>query len=159
MGNVMPYVKQNNIMTVVDNIFDEFMNRYHFNLYSDFLPTLSISDLEQYKFPRLNIDEYDDRVEVIATVSGYEKDQLNVEISDGYLCISAKKKAAENRKNGIRTLHQIHERAFTRSLYIGKDFKENDMTCHLKDGLLKITLPRVTPLEIEKTVKKLEITE
>lgn len=74
---------------------------------------------------------------------GIEKKDINLDLKDGYLTVTAKREHNvndENKKeNYIRRERSFGQ--FSRSFYVG-DIKQEDVDAKLENGILKITLPK-----------------
>ena len=86
-------------------------------------------------------------------IPGFNKEDINIEVQDGYLKITAEKSESENKeeKNYIR-----RERSFgkyQRSFYLG-NLDANKIEANFKDGILNIIVPKI---EEEKNKKIIDI--
>jgi HSP20 family protein len=92
-------------------------------------------------YPRTNLSDNGDNLELIAEVPGVAKEHLNLKIQGNYLEISGARPA--DNPEGY-TLHRS-ERAtakFSRSFTLPYEVDAAKVTATLKDGLLKISLPK-----------------
>lgn len=82
-------------------------------------------------------------------IPGFKKEDISLEVEDGYLTIIASKKDTkeEENKNYIRRERYVNE--YKRRLYVG-NVQESDIKAKLENGFLKIELP----LEEEVSNKK-----
>lgn len=107
--------------------------------------------------PKCNIAELKDHYEITAEMPGFSKDQIHISMENGVLSISAKKEESKETKDEERRYIR-RERgvsAFQRQFSV-KGVKESDIKASLKDGVLKIELPKMEK-EIEKPVHQIEI--
>lgn len=92
---------------------------------------------------KTDIRETEDGYEVAVELPGFKKDEISLEIKDGYLIVSAQKaldKGEEDKKG--RILHQErYAGACTRSFYVG-DVKPEDVRAVYDYGVLTVTLPK-----------------
>lgn len=82
---------------------------------------------------------------------GYTKEDIDINLSNGYLNISAKHEYSEEEKddNGY-IIHE--ERSFgscSRSFYVGDDVKSEDIKAKFDNGILKLIVPNDKPHQIE----------
>ena len=81
---------------------------------------------------------------------GFKKEDVNLNLENGYLTISAKREHKvdnENRKeNFVRRERSFGQ--FSRSFYVG-DVEQDEIEAHLENGILTIKLPK----EEEKKAK------
>ena len=86
-------------------------------------------------------------------VPGYDKEDINIEVDNGYLTISAETNTEEKDedKNYIRRERRYGK--FSRSFYVG-DVEPDSIEAEFKKGTLKITVPKI---EEKPTKKQIEI--
>lgn len=82
-------------------------------------------------------------------VPGYDKDHIKIELENGYLMITAESnKSKEENNEGY--IHQ--ERFFgtcSRSYYVGKNVKQEDIKANFKNGILKVSFPKEEMNKVE----------
>ena len=91
------------------------------------------------KHMRTDIKETDKDYEMEIELPGMDKKDINIDLSDGYLTISAgKSDKSEDKHNYIR-----RERSFScsRSYYVG-DVKKEDVKAKYENGILTVIVPR-----------------
>lgn len=92
-------------------------------------------------YPRTNLYDRGDRLELIAEVPGLSKDDLDVKIQGNYLEISGKREVIA--PEGYRVHRSERGSAsFTRSLTLPADVDSGKVDASLKDGILTLTLPK-----------------
>jgi len=132
---------QYNFNTEFDRVWNETISR----LFPD------QGDVQDY--PRLRIESYDDRVEVIATVPGLHEENVHVHLDGTKVTISGdKREEMPSDCHGACVYNQIVMRSFTRTKDVSpfiKEITEDTVTAKLKDGLLTVTLPRKSPIKDE----------
>lgn len=100
---------------------------------------------DEYKLMKTDIKEKHDKYLIEMDLPGYEKENINIEIQDGYLIINAKADNEKEEKDDedesfIRRERYVGE--CSRSFYVGKDVKEEDVKATFKNGTLKIEVPK-----------------
>lgn len=99
---------------------------------------------------KCDIYEQEDNFFIEIDAPGFTKDDIQIEVKDGYLTISAVKKEQEE-KNYIR--RERNYASYERSFSLG-NVKEEEITATFKEGILTIKIPK----NVESThVKKIEI--
>lgn len=91
---------------------------------------------------KTDIKELDGEYEIAVDLPGYNKEDINLEINNGYLNITAKKNESSEEKHG-KYLHK--ERFYgecSRSFYIGDDIKEEDIKAKFNNGTLRLSIPK-----------------
>ena len=92
-------------------------------------------------FPRTNLYDTGDHLELLAEVAGLNKEDLNVKIQGNYLEISGTRKS--DAPEGY-TAHRVERgtASFTRSFTLPSDVDAEKVEATLKDGLLTLTMPK-----------------
>lgn len=90
---------------------------------------------------------------------GYSKDDIKIDITDGYLTINAKveKEDNEDKKNYVRRERFTGE--VSRSFYVGEDIKEDEVKASFKNGILTLEVPKLSLEDKKKDKKYIEISE
>ena len=110
------------------------------------------------KLMKTDIKEKSDHYELEVDLPGYEKENIKIEIEDGYLNIHATiNKNAENDKDSKYVHKERYVGECSRSFYVGEDVKEEDIKASFKNGTLKIELPKQDKKKLEDTKKYIEI--
>ena len=143
MFDIMPFERNN--------------NRTVFN------PFKELNELEKAFFGNNSIAEFKTDIrdtgsayELEADLPGFKKDELSLELKDGYLVITAAKgldKDEKEKKSGKYIRRERYAGSMTRSFYVGEDIKQEDIHAKYEDGVLKLTIPKE-----EKKVPKEEKT-
>ena len=95
--------------------------------------------------PSINVHETSTQLVIEAHLAGVEEKDLNVEVEDDVVTISGERKEElqEEEKNYFRK--EIAYGSFLRQIPIGIPIKVDEAEANLKDGILKITLPKTEP--------------
>ncbi len=110
------------------------------------------------KLMKTDIKEKGDKYEIEVDLPGYEKENIKIEIEDGYLNIHATmNKDLQNDKDSKYVHKERYVGECSRSFYVGEDVKEEDIKASFKNGTLKIELPKQDKKQIEDTKKYIEI--
>ena len=110
------------------------------------------------KLMKTDIKEKGDKYQIEVDLPGYEKENIKIEIEDGYLNIHATmNKDIENDKDSKYVHKERYVGECSRSFYVGEDIKEEDIKASFKNGTLKIELPKQDKKKIEDTKKYIEI--
>ena len=84
---------------------------------------------------------------------GFKKDEITLELKDGYLVISAAKgldKDEKEKETGKFVRKDRYAGSMSRSFYIGENVKEDDIHAKYEDGILKLSLPKKAPKAVEE---------
>lgn len=118
--------------------FSNLFNRY---FEGEFAPSVSQK--------AANIKESEDAFEIDMMVPGYKKEQINIELDDNLLTISADIEA-KNEEEGWRKEFVLD--SFSRSFQLPKIVNMEGITAEQNDGILRILIPK---LKEEQKLKKL----
>ena len=92
-------------------------------------------------YPRTNLSDTGDNLELIAEVPGVSKEALNVKIQGNYLEISGSRNS--DNPEGYKVHRTERETtSFSRSFTLPYEVEAAKVEATLKDGLLKMTLPK-----------------
>lgn len=104
---------------------------------------------KENKFMRTDIKEKDGKYILEIDVPGYNKDNIKIELDNGYLIVTAEaNKSNEENKDGY--IHQ--ERFFgtcSRSYYVGENIKQEEIKASFKNGILEVSFPKEEQEKIE----------
>jgi len=92
---------------------------------------------------KTDIREHDDKYELDIDLPGFHKDNIDVELKDGYLTVAAKQHKKNDEKESGRIVRQ--ERFYgecSRSFYVGDDVTQEDIKASFQDGILRIDIPK-----------------
>ena len=92
-------------------------------------------------FGGLSVYEKEDTLHVRADLPGVKKDEINLEIKDGYLKVSAERKVEVDKKAKVYTWGS-HEYQFSRSVKLPYPVDESKVDAKHENGVLSIALPR-----------------
>ena len=101
---------------------------------------------------KTDVRETDDTYEVDVDLPGFKKDELSVELKDGYLTIQAAKglDKDEQDKKGRYIRQERYAGACSRSFYVGEGVEPDQVSAKYEDGILKISLPKQVKKELPK---------
>ncbi len=102
---------------------------------------------------KTDVKELDDGYEVAVDLPGFKKDEVKVDLKDGYLTISASKGLDKNEED--KKGHYIRQERYTgqcsRSFYVGENVEPKDVHASFADGILKLTLPKAAQQKLPQT--------
>lgn len=128
-----------------ENLFDEFFSD-PFDLMR--MPALHDGRDQLYGKHARNIMKTDVRevggnYEVDIDLPGFKKDEIQVELKNGNLTISAAKGLDKNEQDqqGRYIRRERYVGTCSRSFYVG-DLRQEDISAKFEDGILKLTMPK-----------------
>ena len=93
---------------------------------------------------KTDVKETDSGYEVDIDLPGFKKDEINVQLDNGYLSISAAKGLDKEEKNkeGKYIRKERYAGAMSRSFYVGENVEQEDIKAEFKHGILKLFVPK-----------------
>lgn len=117
--------------------------RRDFDLFGDMFddPFFASND---NKMMKTDIKENDNNFELEIDLPGFKKDNIKMNIDDGYLTINAKQEdnKDEKDKHGKYVRRERYFGECSRSFYVGDDIKEEDIKAKYKNGTLRVEIPK-----------------
>ena len=99
-----------------------------------------------------DIRETENTYEMNIALPGYKKEDIALELKDGYLKVSASsnKEKEEKDKAGRVVRRERYSGNCSRSFYVGEGFTEEDIKAKFDNGELMISVPKEAPKRVEK---------
>ena len=94
---------------------------------------------------KTDIQEHDDGYTLEMDLPGFKKDEIQIELNNGYMTISAAKGLDEDekdKKSGKYIRRERYTGSCQRSFYVGEDVTEEDIKAEFKHGILKLFIPK-----------------
>ncbi|MFR7589896.1 MAG: Hsp20/alpha crystallin family protein [Longibaculum sp.] len=101
---------------------------------------------------RTDIVEKDGQYLMNMELPGYKKEDIQMELKDGYLLISATKDINNEEKDseGHVIRRERYSGSCNRSFYVGEGIKEEDIKASFDNGELKINIPVSSTPQVEE---------
>ena len=139
-----------------ENMFDDFFDNSFFGGHSP------LFGKHERNLMKTDIHETDDAkaYRFAVELPGFQKDEIHVDVKDGYLTISAAKGLDKDEKapEGKYIRQERYTGACSRSFYVGTDLQPKDVSAKFTDGILELTFPKEAPKK-EPDVTRVEIGE
>ena len=134
-----------------ENLFDEFFD-------DDFpmIPMRSIRNPLYGKnaknLMKTDVRETDNTYELDIDLPGFKKDEVQLDLKDGYLTISAAKGLDKDQedKKGKYIRQERYAGACSRSFFVGEGIEPQDVSAKFEDGILRVSLPKQVKKELPK---------
>ena len=139
------HLNRDEFLTPFDAIFDQLMNKQ----FPTFQEEVGVS-FNQGAYPKVNVYEYDDKISIVAEIPGLDKKNVTVDVEDQILTISGDKHGLDS-DGGKCITRELKQSSFKRSFTLGEHLSGEEISAKFKDGMLSISIPKVTP---EKPKKK-----
>lgn len=136
-----------------ENLFDEFWNdpfdmdrmlpRGRDPLYGKHSKNLMKTDVR----------ETEGSYELDVDLPGFKKDEVNVELNNGYLTIEAAKSLDKDDtdKQGRYIRQERYAGSMSRSFYVGESMEPKDIRAKFENGILQLSIPKSAPKQLPKT--------
>ena len=125
--------------------------RNDFDLLGDFFDEPFFKP-ENSRVMKTDIKEHDDSYELMVELPGFDKDNIDMSIEEGYLTIEANTNSSKDEEEkGKYVRRERYSGTFSRSFYVGDDVTEDDIKASFKNGVLDVNIPKK---ETEKKSEK-----
>ncbi len=125
-----------------EDLFDEMMD---FPFEDDFFGKRNpLYGKKAKNMMKTDVKEHENGYEVDIDLPGFKKDELNLDLTDGYLTISASKglDKDEEDKKGKYIRKERYAGSMSRSFYVGDGIIEEDIKAKYENGILKLSIPK-----------------
>ena len=133
-----------------ENLFDNFMNDFTF-------PSFPNVDKALYgkhakNLMKTDVKDTENGYEVDMDLPGFKKDEIQIELKDGVLIVSAAKglDKDEKDKKGNYIRRERFAGSMSRSFYVGKHVREEDVHPKYANGILSFSIPKEDKVIEEK---------
>ena len=113
------------------------------DLFDDWM-RFSFGSCNESSLMKTDIRDNDGHYELDVDMPGFSKEDIKVELKDGYLTISAstKKDNDEKDENGKYIRRERYMGSCSRSFHVGDSVKQEDIKAKFEDGILKLSVPK-----------------
>lgn len=121
--------------------FDDVFN----NMFNDsFLKSTS-------NYMRTDVKEVDNNYVLEMELAGFNKEDISIELHEGYLTITGNKSSNVDKKDNDGNIirQERYSGSCSRSFYVGEDLKQGDIKASYSNGELKIILPKIASKQVE----------
>ena len=96
---------------------------------------------------RTDIKELENSYEMEMDLPGYKKEDLNLGLKNGVLTVTAIRNANNDNQdeNGKYLRRERYYGSCTRSFYVGKNLRQEDIKARFENGVLHLTFPKNAP--------------
>nr|WP_317449967.1 Hsp20/alpha crystallin family protein [uncultured Sellimonas sp.] len=133
-----------------ENLFDDWMD---FPFDDDFFGRRNpLYGKNTKNMMKTDVRETDGSYELDIDLPGFKKDEIKVQLKDGYLTISAAKGVNNDQKDkdGNYIRRERYSGSMSRSFYVGENVTQEDVHAKYEDGILKLTVPKKEQKKVEE---------
>ena len=95
------------------------------------------------KIMKTDIEEKKDKYLIDIELPGYQKENIKMEVEDGYLTVHAEINSDnEEKEKGKFVRRERYSGSCSRSFYVGTEVKSEEIKASFKNGILKIEVPK-----------------
>lgn len=124
-----------------DNLFDDF---FEFPFFDD-RAERKLYGHNAKNIMKTDIKEHNGGYELEIDLPGFHKNEIQAELKDGYLTISAAKQLNQDEKekeSGKYIRRERYTGSCQRSFYVGEDITQEDIKAEFKHGILRLFVPK-----------------
>ena len=103
------------------------------------------------KIMKTDIKENENDYNIDIDLPGFDKEDIKIDIENGYLNVSAKKESNnEEKEDGKYVRRERYLGECSRSFYVGDSLNEEDIKATFKNGTLSLVVPKDDKKKIEE---------
>ena len=124
-----------------ENLFDEFDNWMDASFHD---VDKALYGKHAKNMMKTDVKETEKGYEVAVDLPGFKKDEIQLELNDGYLTISAEKglDKEEKDKKDKYIRRERYAGSMSRTFYVGESVTENDIHAKYENGILTLDVPK-----------------
>ena len=136
-----------------ENLFDEFFNDpFEMNM---LLPRGRdpLYGKHSKNLMKTDVRETENSYELDIDLPGFKKEDVNVELKNGYLTIATSKSLDKDEKDpkGRYIRQERYAGAMSRSFYVGEDVQPSEISAKFENGILQLSVPKAEQKRLPKT--------
>lgn len=126
------------------------------NLFDDFFQDAFKSPIfgkREKNLMKTDIRESGNGYQLDMDLPGFKKDEISVNLRDGYVTIAAERGMERNEKDektGQFVRRERYTGACRRSFYVGEGVRQSDMKARFEDGILHLEFPKADQKQAEE---------
>ena len=135
-----------------ENLFDEFFAD-PFGLVTTAPAEEALYGKHARNLMKTDVREMDNSYELDIDLPGFKKDEITVDLKNGYLTIGASKGLDRDQKddNGKYIRRERYAGVCSRSFYVGTAVRPENIGAKYEDGILKLSVPKTVKKELPES--------
>ena len=131
-----------------ENLFDDFFNDFDEDFFGKKNPLYGKHARNMMK---TDVRETEKTYELDIDLPGFKKDEIQIELKDGYLTVSAEKglDKDEEDKKGKYIRNERYAGALSRTFYLGEEIREEEIKAKFENGILSVSIPKEEEKKVE----------
>ena len=134
-----------------ENLFDDFFDD-DFSMFPALTGRNPLYGKHAKNLMKTDVRETENTYELDIDLPGFKKDEISIDLKDGYLSISAAKGLDRDQedKKGKYIRQERYAGACSRSFFVGEGIEPRDVSAKFEDGILRVSLPKQVKKELPK---------
>ena len=135
-----------------ENLFDDFFDD-DFSMFPALTGRNPLYGKHAKNLMKTDVRETENTYELDIDLPGFKKDEISIDLKDGYLSISAAKGLDRDQedKKGKYIRQERYAGACSRNFFVGEGIEPRDVSAKFEDGILKISLPKQVKKELPQS--------
>ena len=135
-----------------ENLFDDFFDD-DFSMFPALTGRNPLYGKHAKNLMKTDVRETENTYALDIDLPGFKKDEISIDLKDGYLSISAAKGLDRDQedKKGKYIRQERYAGACSRSFFVGEGVEPKDVSAKFEDGILKISLPKQVKKELPQS--------
>ena len=135
-----------------ENLFDDFFDD-DFSMFPALTGRNPLYGKHAKNLMKTDVRETENTYELDIDLPGFKKDEISIDLKDGYLSISAATGLDRDQedKKGKYIRQERYAGACSRSFFVGEGVEPKDVSAKFEDGILKISLPKQVKKELPQS--------
>ena len=131
-----------------ENLFDDLDDMFGLTSYDGQRRHDPLFGKNASRIMKTDIRETEKTYELDVDLPGFKKEDIQAQLKDGYLTITANKGVEHNeqdQKSGRYIRRERYSGSCSRSFYVGENITEEDIEAKFENGILQVTVPKKAP--------------
>lgn len=131
-----------------ENLFDDLDDMFGLTSYEGQRRHDPLFGKNASRIMKTDIRETEKTYELDVDLPGFKKEDIQAQLKDGYLTITANKGVEHNEQDQMSGRYIRRERysgSCSRSFYVGENITEEDIEAKFENGILQVTVPKKAP--------------
>ena len=133
-----------------ENLFDEFFAN-PFGMVNTAPAEEALYGKHSRNLMKTDVREMDNSYELDVDLPGFKKDEITVDLKNGYLTIGASKGLDKEEKDGKYIRRERYAGVCSRSFYVGTAVRPEEIGAKYEDGILKLSVPKTVKKELPES--------
>lgn len=131
--------------------FEKALDEMFRDNFPELTKSFGIAPFSNESYPKVNVIDFDDRVEIVSELAGYSKEDVSVEVdNNNVLCISGVASTKEEKFEDSRyIIRELKRSNFSRSFTLNEQLDPKGVEAKFENGLLTVTIKKTKKDEPE----------